>query len=300
MGSQARCFFGIHVEIFDDSSRELVFQFKDDGNDGALKVVQDRYKIVLGSAKYVFDERFKEEKKKIENRFYSATMHYFVDEFKDITGKAPQMICLVPENISNTSSTESGNTFNPKSAYYKGLVTGAGGWKFDGETKTEYPFAFAVNYNNGGENDPVISYSDEKIGEPNAEVVGEGLLKKFYWQRLAIMNNGQWYTCRFNLNNTDITNWYHRERIIVDSEKWEIITIKGYNPAADSATQVVMRKWAPITKREDENTYPSKQSILKNAVEVKVAPFVANEYAIDKVFDTQYNRLVCLYKDIPR
>lgn len=37
------------------------------------------------------------------------------------------MICLVPENISNTSSSEAQNTFIPKTAYYKGLVTGGGG-----------------------------------------------------------------------------------------------------------------------------------------------------------------------------
>lgn len=133
------------LEIYDDNSREFVFKFKDDSNDGALKIIQDRYKITLASWKYVFAERFKAEKKEFENRFYSPTMHYLVDDFAGITTEVPQMICLVPENISNTSSGEAENTFLPKSAYYKGRVSGVGGWKFkdkDGqiETYTDYPF----------------------------------------------------------------------------------------------------------------------------------------------------------------
>lgn len=287
------------VEIFDDSARELVFKFKDDGNDGALKVVQDRFKITLAAAKYVFDERFKSEKKTFENRFYSPTMHYLVDDFKNITGQAPQMICMVPENISNTSASESENTFLPKTAYYKGLVTGVGGWKFDGQNRTDYPFAFAVNYKNGGQNDPVLSYCDEKIGDGGG-VIGTGLLKRFFWQRLAIMNNGQWLTAHFNINNTDISNWYHRERIDINSELFELIAIKNYNPLSDKSTQAILRKWAPVTVREEQHTYPSEKSILTNAVEVLVAPYVADENALEKVFDTQYNRLICLYRDIPR
>lgn len=287
------------LDIFDDSSRELVFRFKDDGNDGALKIVQDRFKITLAAAKYVFDERFKAEKKVFENRFYSPTMHYLVDDFKSITGESPQMICMVPENISNTSASESENTFLPKTAYYKGVVSGVGGWKFDGEERTDYPFAFAVNYKSGGENDPILSYCDENIGQGGG-VVGTGLLKRFFWQRLAIMNNGQWLTAHFDLNNTDVTNWYHRERIDIDSELFELIAIKSYNPMTDDSTQAILRKWVPVTEREELHTYPSKNSIRTNAVEVLVAPTVADENAIETVFDTQYNRLICLYNDIPR
>ena len=288
------------VETYDDNSREFVFKFKDDSNDGALKLVQDRYKITLASGKYVFDERFKAEKKDFENRFYSATMHYFVDEFSSITGQPPQMICMVPENISNTSSSEAENTFLPKTAFYKGLVSGVGGWKFDGQEKTNYPYMFAVNYKPGGENDPIISYSDEKIGNPGLYVIGKGLIKRFFWPRLAIMNNGQWLTTKFNLNNTDITNWYHRERIDLNGELFELMSIKNYNSLKDTSTQSQLRKWVPITANEEKNTYPSESSVLKNAVEVLVAPPSSGDNSIDKVFDTQYNRLICLYTDIPR
>ena len=293
------------LEIYDDNSREFVFKFKDDSNDGALKIIQDRYKITLASGKYVFAERFKAEKKEFENRFYSPTMHYLVDDFAGITSEIPQMICLVPENISNTSSGEAENTFLPKSAYYKGRVSGVGGWKFkdkDGqiETYTDYPYLFAVNYKPGGENDPILSYSDEKIGSVGNYAVGKGLLKRFFHQRLAIMNNGQWLTSKFYLNNKDITNWFHQERINIDGELFELINIKAYNALKDQSTQCIMRKWVPVTENDEKNTYPSRKSILTNAVVVMVAPAPQDSNVIDKVFDSQYNRLMCLYTDIPR
>lgn len=294
-----------YVEIYDNNAREFVFKFKDDSNDGALKVIQDRYKITLASGKYIFSERFKAEKKEFENRFYSPTMHYFVEDFADITGEAPQMICLVPENISNTSSSEAQNTFAPKSAYYKGLTDGVGGWRFknqDGQVTTyqNIPFMFAVNYKDGGENDPILSYTDEKIGVGTG-VIGKGLIKRFFWQRLAIMNDGRTLNTYFLLNNKDITNWYHQEKINLGGELFELISIKGYNPLKEDSSQCILRKWVPITEREKIYTYPSEQSIFTNAVIVLTIPMSNSDNSvIDKVFDTQYNRLMCLYTDIPR
>jgi hypothetical protein len=287
------------VELYDDNAREFVFKFKDDTSDGALKIVQDRYQITLGSGKYVFSERFKAEKKEFENSYFSPTMHFLVDEFSSITGVAPQMICMVPENISNTSSSEAQNTFLPKLTFYKGLVTGMGGWKWEGVEKTDYPYMFAVNYKAGGENDPILSYSDEKIGQGGSYVVGKGLLKRFFWQRLAIMNNGQWLSTQFMLNNKDITNWYHRERIELDGELWELISIKGYNSMSAKSTKCVLRKWVPISQRELDNTYPSEKSVLTNALVIINPVSGSSSTEIDKIFDTQYNRLICLASDIP-
>lgn len=295
-----------YTEMYDANAREFVFKFKDDTNDGALKIVQDRYKITLASGKYIFSERFKAEKKEFENRFYSPTMHYNVDEFADITGEAPQMICLVPENISNTSSSESQNTFTPKSAYYKGRVSGVGGWRMKDQnglitTYNDFPYMFAVNYKEGGQNDPILSYSDEKIGNSGNYVVGRGLIKRFFWQRLAIMNDGRWLNTFFMLNNKDISNWFHQERIVINGEKFELIKIDGYKSLKGESTPCILRKWVPITERESKNTYPSEQSVLTNAVVVLTEPISnADNTVIDKVFDTQYNRLMCLYTDIPR
>lgn len=202
--------------LYSDSERELLYHYKDDRNDGILKVVQDRFVNRLATGKYVLPDRFQTGKKDaVENRFFSPLMHYDVEQWKGLGSDpdmAPQMICLVPENISNTSREEAQNTFEPKSAYYKGLVNDVG-WVFDNEELDEYPFMFAVNYKPGGEDDPILSYSDERIGT-DPYVVGKGLLKRFYWQRMAIMRNGQYYNTLFHLRNIDISNYLHRGNLL--------------------------------------------------------------------------------------
>lgn len=237
------------MRLFSESERELSFTYKEDNNDGVLKTVQDRNLNKLAVGKYVFPDRFKTGKKEIVNRFFSAVMHYDVKQwtgFGTDPGDYPQMITLIPENISNTSRDEAQNTFEPKSAYYKGLITNVG-WIFDGIVQADFPFMFAVNYRAGGENDPILSYADESIGDPLTPVIGKGLLRRFYHQRLAIMRNGQYYTTYFRLNNNDVTNFLHREHIILHGQRWELVEINNYKPLKEESTECLLRKWSPIT-----------------------------------------------------
>lgn len=282
------------VVLYSDASREYIFKFKDDTSDGALKIVQDRHKVVLGSSKYVFTERFKD-KNEFENRFFSPTMHYFCNDFKDITGVSPQLVCLVPENISNTSSGEAQNTFEPKLCFYKGRVNGVGGWRFKDQDNNvtvyqDLPFMFSVNYQSGGENDPCLSYTDERIGDAEDSPIAPGLMKRFFIQRLAIMNHGIWNTANFKLQNIHITNWYHRENIVTDNIRWEIININNYNPLNDDSTKVTLRQWFPVTQKDYDNCFPSEQSVKTGKI--------ASNY--NSSFDLQYQKLMCLYGDIPR
>jgi hypothetical protein len=280
------------LELYSDYERELLFKYKDDSNDGILKVVQDRNVITLASGKYVLPARFKTGKREVENRFFSPTMHYEVDQWKDVTGVAPQMVCLIPENISNTSNSASANTFNPKLCYYKGVVFGVGGWMTKTsvgaiETRNTFPFMFAVNYKDGGEADPILSYSDEKIKSGSGFVVGKGLLKRFYWQRLAIMRNGQWYHCWFSLNNKDVAGQLHREYISYGGQRWELISYDSYDPLSDDSTSVLMRKFAPIMQVDNDNTFPAADTILNGTTPATDA------------FDFKYGQLKCLASDIP-
>jgi len=232
--------------LYNDYDRELNFKYKDDTNDGSVKILQNRHSNTLALAKYVFPDRFKTGKKDVENRFFSVVVHYDVLKWKSITGEAPQMICLIPENVSSTSASESGNMFEPKSAYYKGKIDGMG-WMFDGTELTYFPYMFAVNYKTGGENDPILSYCDEQIGpDPATAITGKGLLKRFYFQRLEIMRNGQYFRTYFKLNNTHIANFLHREHVIWKGERWELIEINNYKPISEDSTEVYLRKWSPI------------------------------------------------------
>lgn len=275
------------LTLFSDYEREVYFKFKDDTNDGIFKLIQDRNANVLGAGKYVFPDRFKTGKKEYENRFFSHTLHYEADQFKSITGVSPQMVVIVPENISNTSRSEAQNTFNPKLCWYKGITNGVGGWKWDGIVKTNFPYMFAVNYKDGGESDPIFSYSDEKIGSvTGAEVIGKGLLKKFFWQRLAIMRNGQFYTTFLQLNNYDVSLPWHREYKIIQGQKWELIQINEYKPLQFDSTKCFLKKWHPVTLDDFNATFPSSGSVLSNSL-------VSNQY------DIKYAQLKCLASDLP-
>jgi hypothetical protein len=271
---------------YSDSERELLFKYKDDSSDGILKVVQDRNLTTLAQGKYVLPDRFKAGKREIENRFFSAVMHYDVDQWAYISGEAPQMICMVPENISNTSKQEAQNTFQPKSAYYKGIVSGYG-WVFNGVEQTNFPFMFAVNYKPGGEDDPILSYSDEKIGTDPTFVVGKGLLRRFYMQRMAIMRNGQYYTTHFRLNNLQISNFLHREHIICRGQRWELVEINNYKPLAEASTECFLRKWVPPNLYDDQNVFPLYSTVLDTA-------------PMTNSFDIKYQMLKALPSDIPK
>lgn len=243
--------------LYSDTDREWRQAYKDDPNDGALKTIQDRNVNRLAMAKYVFPDRFKanpsddKTKPTHENRFFAPMMHMFFSAWTGLSANpafVPQIPVLMPENISNTSRDEAQNTFEPKSAYYKGIQA-SWGWVWDGQVRLGFPFGFAVNYTTGGENDPILSYADEVIiynGDGTPAVIGKGLMRRFFLQRLEIMRNGQFWTANFKLNNNDISNFLHREHIIVAGERWELVEIHNYQPTKEQTTECFLRKWSPI------------------------------------------------------
>lgn len=269
--------------LFSEFEKEVIFKYKIDNNDGLQKKVQDRNAVILGSAKYVLPDRFKAGKKDYENRFFSSVIHYTVDQWESITGKAPQMIAMVPENISNTAKDEAQNTFLPKSCYYKGVASGMG-WVFDGVKQSAFPFMFAVNYMAGGENDPVLSYSNERIGDVNTGKVVKGLFSRFFLQRMAIMRNGEWFNTWFKLNDYDVAGDLHREFKVCKNQRWELIAIYNYAPLKDDTTNVLLRRWVPVAIEDADNTFPSDKSVQKNISLLK--------------YDTKYDQMKCLTTDI--
>lgn len=261
------------LELFSDSERELIFKFREDASDGGLKKIQDRNQTIIGMAKYVLPERFKTQKKEKENRFYSPVMHRDYQSFKFITGVAPQLVTIVPENISNTSNDASENTYNPKRCWYKGNISGVGGWKFEGITYTTLPFMFAVNYKPGGESDPVLSYADQLIGN----IIAKGLMKKFFIQRLAILRNGRRYsTFWIMLNNYDVMNFLHRESIIIENIEYLLTSIQNYDPIEPESTACKMWMFMPFSEVDKNNSYPSIANIQSgapaNSMDIKFWP----------------------------
>lgn len=274
------------LRLYQDYERETMIQLKEDSNDGILKLLNDRIKGNLTASKYVFPARFRKGERLIENRFFSGVTHYQALAWKDITGVVPQLICLIPENIANTSNPSSENVFLPKIAFYKGLVdpNTFGGWNWDGDTTTDLPYMFAVNYKAGGEDDPILTYCDQRI---DGGVTGFGLFKRFLWQRFAIMRHGKVYASSFVLNNTDVINRLHREFKQIQQNRYQLISIEGYKPMLNESTPCTLWKFYPVTEADNDNTFPSDQS-------------VQTEIPIINTPDMKYIRLMALSSDIPQ
>jgi hypothetical protein len=272
------------LSLVSDNEREFVINFKQDSNDGVFKKIQDRFQAKLGQATYVLPSRFKAGKKEFVNRFFSPLMCYDAEQWQSITGTAPQIPVIVPENISNTSRDEARNSFAPKLAYYKGNVSGFGGWRFNGEDAETFPFMFAVNYKPGGENDPVISYTDERIGTGTSAIASLGLLKRFYIQRMANIREGIRYSTFFYLNNNDVTRPFHREFISLGGQKWELLKISNYI-LGGSVAECILRKWVPVESHDFNSCFPTQEAVILGSS--------------SKPFDTFYYPLKALASDIP-
>ncbi|HQW16470.1 MAG TPA: hypothetical protein PK682_16165 [Niabella sp.] len=271
------------LENFSDCERELNFKFKDDTNDGLLKIVQDRNAGEISRSSYLFPNRFKAGKKKMENRFFSPVIHAEFEVWKGYGGYdnlSPQMVCIVSENATPGKLSDGEPVFEPKICYYKGLVDSVG-WSFNNTPQANYPYMFAVNYQPGGTSDPILSYTDELIGTE----IGFGLLRRFFLQRLAIMRNGQYYKTFISLNNRDVTNWFHREMVGLRGQKWEVNQIKEYQPDSEDSTEVYLKKFSPVIKTDSDSVFPSSKSINGNAGAIKN--------------DLKYVKALALNSDIP-
>jgi hypothetical protein len=286
------------VELYADNEREFDFKFKEDGNDGGLQIINKRFNFKAGDSRYLFPERFKSGIKEYTNRFFSPVVHVFMAKWGGVTSDgSPQLIALIPENISETSTTsETESVFQPKLAYYKGNVTGAGGWLWQPDpitpgavsNMTSLPFLFAVNYRTGGEQDPILTYSDQSFpavtGTTN--LIGLGLLRRFFLQRLAIMRHGKRYTTWMRFNLKDIANRPHREGIIVGNSIYYLYAIDGYKPLTDESTKVTLWKYHPVMQVDGDSCFPSQTSVTTGT-------------PTTSTFDMKYSRALILISDLP-
>jgi len=327
-----------YTENFRNYEKQIDFSFKQDGSDGGQNIFTARYKglnmskVVKGriqeksgridnglvaavpaASRYMLTDRFLQGNRQKSNGFFSATMHYKHTIWKAIGGAswpAPQLICIIPENINDSSASAVTQTFEPKIAFYSGLKdpAGFGGWRWIGDPSSPYtdggspsaiafylPFMFSVNYNDtaivagGGNKDPILSYSDQYVFDnTGAPVVAEGLMKKYFLRRLAIMRNGQLYNTNMRLNLNDICNFEHREILKVDNSMYALINIDGYEPLNDDSCKCTMWKYVSATDVDIANCYPSNDSITTNPT------ILTNPY------DLKYAQLLLFMTDIPQ
>ncbi len=248
------------ITLDTDGKRELLFTMAEDSNDGGAAVLRKRTKAVLGGGKYVFPTRFPEGIDERPNRFFSPVVHMKMQNWGYIAGGiAPQLVALIPENISNTSKEEDESKFKPKLCYYKGLVEGVGGWRWKPypdqpvQEKSILPFMFAVNYNTSGITDPVLSYGTQNI---NGALV-KGLLQRFFLQRLATMRVGRTYKTWMRLSTKDATDRLLRDGVSVGQIAYERVNVKEFRPLIEDSTEVTLRQIALPTGNDVDALRPS-------------------------------------------
>jgi len=298
------------LQLFSDYERQIDFSFKQDGSDGGANIFTARYKgvnlgavrdyssdsstglisAVPGASRYLLPNRFPQGNRQKTNRFFAASLHYIHQAWANIFGTgtpAPQLMTIFPENISDSSASTITQTFEPRLAFYRGQQDPSvfGGWRFIGDPAAPYPEVFAhgfnlpvmfsVNYGYQGDQDPVLSYSDQMIG---GNVV-PGLMRKYFLRRLAIMRNGQLYSPYLRLNLNDLCNWTHREPIRLKNSMFGLIGIEGYNTLADDASQCRMWKLVSPKQEDVDNSYPSATSVTSGSTllpsfDLKYAPLI--------------------------
>lgn len=317
------------VKLFAESERQIDFNLKQDGSDGGQNIWAARYKgsylnnvkrntisngqinngvvaAVPGASRYMLPNRFSKGNKQKSNRFFSAVMHYKHEPWANLWPDTPasQLICIIPENVSDSSSGAITQVFEPKLAFYAGLQSfaGAGAWRWIGDPASPWvdggtpnaigfnlPYMFAVDYTGHvatvpGQVAPVLTYSDQNV---NGDVV-PGLMRTWFLKRMAIMRNGQLLNANFRLNLDDICRFEHREVINLQNKgTFALIGIDGYNPLSDASCKCTMWKMVDPEETDANNSYPSGTSILTN-------PSVLDQY------DLRYAKQLLFYSDIPQ
>lgn len=344
------------MELFSDNVRQFDFSFKGDGNDGGANIYGARYKgiylnnklinsvnsadgengiisAIPGAARYVFPDRFQNGEKNQVNRFFAATMHYKHEKWWNIVelnggspsdNISPQLVCIIPENINDSSASAVSATFEPKLCYYAGkqALLGVGGWRWQGDPfgrgtdangvgiptynspsdqipgqplsasssiGFQLPYLFAVDYTGHvasvpGQMAPILTYCNQNING----IVQPGLIKTFFLKRLARMRTGKRYKPYMRLELGDIIDWTHRNSVIINNAVYHLMEINGFDPISDDPCECVLWKVADPEVIDVLQSFPSDFSILTNPTSGLPQ------------FDLKYARLLLYQTDIPQ
>jgi len=343
------------MQLFAGVEMQFDFSFQTDSADGGQNIFSARYKSVYlnnkwatpsnnlnninndngiiaavpGASRYIFPQRFQKGARSMMNRFFSATMHYNHTKWLNIGGlgyPAPQLICIIPENVSDTSANSITQTFTPKLAFYSGQQNqmAVGGWDWQGDPagrgldaagvgiptyndpwdvitdaagtqplssisslSFQLPYMFAVDYTGWVNTVPGQLAPVLSYCDQNIQgSVQAGLMKSFFLKRLATMRNGKMYKPWMRLQLGDVINWEHRNAIIINGDVYNLINIDNYKPLTDDSCECTFWKVTNPTQADVDNSFPSSSSIL-------TSPTILAQY------DLKYAQLLLFMTDMP-
>jgi hypothetical protein len=192
-----------------------------------FKVYESRFPLSSG-------DNSKEEKKTVP--FFVKTIHVTDIEarYPDTT-VTPQFPLIYPQNyVLDPTADEAEKDISPRILYFGGQRGGIDGYIEINETgaQTELPAAFMVNNNDTTALDPNLGFNNIVLN--GLESVG--LMQRYYLQDLVRKDKGKVRENYVFFNSIDELNFQFRIKGIIDSQKYIIQEIEGYNPLKDSPT----------------------------------------------------------------
>ena len=228
---------GVYNFQYKADSFESTIEFVEGSN--PLKIYQANYQILTGA------DLSKTEK--IEVPFFAKTIHVSDHLAKyPNTNTVPQFPLIYPQNYILDPTATTGPTaedISPRILYFAGQRTGGSWAENDGTIELfEYlgspaalPAAFMVNYNDSSGLDPNIGFDTQTI----SGIESPGLLQSFYLSQMTRNDSGEIRNNYVKFNSLDFINFSFREKAYIDSKKYIVQQLSGFNPLKDSPTKFV-------------------------------------------------------------
>lgn len=227
--------------IFEIEEVEGSFNFAyASSSDETLEWIEGSNNFKVYDARFSMDGGDPTKVRSEEVPFFVKTIHVSDIEAKyPDTNIVPQFPLIYPQNyVLDPTATDSDYDTDPRILYHAGrrvfLSDEEGDGYFDlvGIGQSYVPFTFAVNYNDTTGLDPSLSFGNEVV---NGNIT-PGLVQTFHLQELARHNKGELRENYVRFNSIDNQNFSFRLKGIIDSQKYVVQEIEGFNPLTDEPT----------------------------------------------------------------
>ena len=225
---------GVFAYRYKADSFEDTINFIEGIND--TKIYDSKYQLTAGA-----DLKNTQTK---EVPFFVKTIHLsdHLIKFPD-TNTVPQVPLIYPQNyvLDPTATTaETADNISPRLLYFAGQrgpafeeIDGTIEWNEFAGLKMRLPFAFMVNYNDNTGLDANLGFNTQTINGTESS----GLLQRYYLQELARNNSGELRKNYVKFGIIDKQNFSFRIKGLIDSQRYIVQELTGFNPLKDSPTQ---------------------------------------------------------------
>jgi hypothetical protein len=225
---------GVFAYKYKSDSFEETINFVEGVNE--TKIYDSKYQLTAGA-----DLKNTQIK---EVPFFVKTIHLSDHLIKHPdSNKVPQIPLIYPQNYildPTATEAEAAENISARILYFAGQrgpafeeIDGTIEWHEFTGLKQRLPFAFMVNYNDNTGLDPNLGFNTQTINGTESS----GLLQRYYLQELARNNSGELRKNYVKFSIIDKQNFSFRIKALIDSQRYVVQQLTGFNPLKDSPTQ---------------------------------------------------------------